>query len=230
MVAAVRKDSLAVADALYAMGRPTRKVDMAAFRADVSLLSEKYLGRSLREIQLSAMIRDLIGAAMKFGLEIPTDFMMVGKALMTVEGIGKELDPELDVFEEAKPHFLALVARRLSPAELGNEVLRGVLKFGSVAQNLPVYLQEVLDELRMGRLEIRTTDTHSGPVLDRLGRRLFSGLVVASLNVAAGLALTSTWHYRIWAATVLFIAAWGAWAAHVSKDAVKTWWARGRPR
>ncbi|HEY3595806.1 MAG TPA: AarF/UbiB family protein [Polyangiaceae bacterium] len=230
MVAAVRKDSIAVADALYAIGRPTKKVDMTAFRSEVSLLSEKYLGKPLREIQLSQMIRDLVTAAVRYGLEIPTDFMLVGKALMTVEGIGREIDPDLDVFEEAKPYFLELLRRRYGPQQLGNEMLRGLERFAGVAHNLPLYLQEVLDDLRTGRLEIRTAETLAAPAFDRLGRRLFSGMVVASLNVAAGIALTSSWKYRVWASIVLFVSAWMVWAAHVSKDAFKAWWSRGKSR
>jgi ubiquinone biosynthesis protein len=228
LVGVAREDSLAIADALYALGRPTKKIDMIAFRSEVALLAERYTGRSLREVQLSALIRDLVDTAVRFGMEIPTDFMMVGKALMTVEGIGRQLDPDLDVFEESKPYFFELLRKRLSPRAIGNEVWRGIERFADVARDLPVYLLEVLDDLRMGRLQIRTAETQSGPALDRLGRRLFSGMVVASLNVAAGLALVSDWRYRIWAAGALFAASWIAWAAHVSKDAVKTWWAKGK--
>ena len=49
LVAAARKDSLAVADALYALGRPTKKIDMTAFRSEVALLAENYVGRPLSE-------------------------------------------------------------------------------------------------------------------------------------------------------------------------------------
>ena len=51
-----------VADALYAIGTPTKKVDMRAYRAEVSELAEKYLGRPLKEIDLAAMIQDLVAA------------------------------------------------------------------------------------------------------------------------------------------------------------------------
>jgi ubiquinone biosynthesis protein len=230
MVAAARKDSIAVADALYAIGRPTSKIDMTAFRSEVSLLADKFIGVPLRDIQLSALIRDLVDAAVRFGLEIPTDFMMVGKALMTLEGIGRELDPELDVFEEAKPYFLTLLRKRYGPEELGNELLRGIEKFAGVARDVPLHLDEVLDDLRMGRLEIRTAETQLGPSLDRLGRRMFSGFVVASLNVAAGLALISSWPYRVWVSAALLVAAWLAWALHVSGDAIRTWWSKGKKR
>ncbi|MGH7297923.1 MAG: ABC1 kinase family protein, partial [Polyangiaceae bacterium] len=115
MVAAVRKDMIAVADALYAIGKPTKKIDMREYRAEVGMLAEKYLGKPLKEISLAAMLRDLVQGAIKYGLEIPTDFMLVGKALMTVEGIGKQIDPDLDIFGETAPYFFEIVRKRYSP-------------------------------------------------------------------------------------------------------------------
>jgi ubiquinone biosynthesis protein len=230
MVAAARKDSLAVADALYAIGRPTGKVDMSAFRAEVSLLAEKFIGLPLREIELSALIRDLVATALKYELEIPADFMMVGKTLMTLEGMGRQLDPDLDVFQEAQPYFAGILRRRYGPEQLGGDILRGITQFAGVAHDVPLHLQEILDDLRVGRLEVRTVETQLGPAVDRLGRRLFSGFVVASLNVTAGLALISSWRYRVWAAGLILAGAWIAWAFHVSGDAIRTWWAKGRKR
>lgn len=119
MIAAARKDTYGVADALYAIARPTKKVDMREYRAHVAALADKYLGRPLGEMDLSAMIRDIVQGAMKYGLEIPTDFLLVGKALMTVEGVGKQLDPTLDVFAEGQPYFsisCASVIRRSASA------------------------------------------------------------------------------------------------------------------
>ena len=123
MVGAVRRDYDAIADAIYAIGTPTKKIDMDAFRAEVALLAEKYLGKQLREIELSSLIRDLVRGATTYGLEIPPDFMLVGKALMTIESVGKQIDPELDVFEESKPLFLELLRKRYSPERLGMELL-----------------------------------------------------------------------------------------------------------
>jgi ubiquinone biosynthesis protein len=230
MVAAVRQDSRAVADALYVIGRPTKKIDMGEYRAVVTVLAEKYLGRPLKEIQLSAMIKDLVDGAVKFGLEIPNDFLMVGKALMTIEGIGKELDPELDVFNEAKPYFIDLLQKRWSPEQIGNELVRGVERFAGMAHDVPFHLQEVLDDLRMGRLQVQTVETQAAPTFDRLGRRIFSGMTVASLTVAGGIATLSPWRYSLWLAGVLFFCSWSVWLTHVGADAVKAWWAKGKRR
>ena len=58
MIAAVRKDGDAIADVLYSIGTPTKKIDMHAYRAEVSLLAERYLGKQLKDIEISALIRD----------------------------------------------------------------------------------------------------------------------------------------------------------------------------
>jgi ubiquinone biosynthesis protein len=214
MVAAVRKDSYAVADALYTIGRPTKKVDMRDYRAEVSLLAEKYLGRPLKEIDLSSMLRDLVQGAMKYGIEIPTDFMLVGKALMTLEGIGKQLDPDLDVFGEAQPYFIAILKKRYSPQRLGNELIRGVEQLSRAGYDVPLQAREILEDLRLGRLVVKTADPGLPIAADRLGRRLFSGLVISSSIVGGALVVP----HQVLTAAILFSVAGTLLVFHVLRD------------
>lgn len=216
MVAAARKDAYAVADALYAIGRPTRKVDMRQYRAEVALLTEKYLDKNLKELELSALIRDLVDGALRFGLEVPPDFMMVGKTLMTIEGIGKDLYPDLDVLQEAEPYFNELVKARYSPERLGNELWRGFEQLSRAGYDMPMQMREVLDDLRLGRMTVRTVDPSLAPAADRLGRRLFTGIVVASL-VGTGGFLVSTREFTI-LGVVLLVAAVVVWVGHAMVD------------
>ncbi len=216
MVAAVRKDPYAVADALYAIGRPKKKVDMREFRAEVSVLAEKYLGKPLQEIQVSAMIGDLVKAALKFDIEIPSDFMLVGKALMTIEGIGKELDPQLDVFAEAQPLFADILKRRYSPARLGNELLRGVEQLSRAGYDLPMQLREVLDDLRLGRLGVQATDANMPRALDRLGRRVFTGLFVSTTLASGAFLLNAKVHPAV--AYAFLAVAVVVWLSHALLD------------
>jgi ubiquinone biosynthesis protein len=216
MVAAARNDATAVADALYAIGRPTKKIDMRAYRAEVAVLSEKYLGRPLREIDLSAMLRDLVQGAMKYGLEIPTDFMLVGKSLMTIEGIGKALDPNLDVFGEASPHFMALLRKRYSPERLGMEMWRVAEQMSRVGYDVPMHLREVLDDLRLGRLSVRTVDPALPHAADRLGRRVFSALTLATLLASGTVLLARGTHETL--GVMMLIAAAIVWLVHTAAD------------
>lgn len=181
MVAAIRRDYDAIADAMLALATPTRKIDHRAYRSEVALLADRYLGKQLQDIEMSALVRDLVQTASKYGLEVPPDFLLVGKALMTVEGIGKEIAPDLDILEEASPHFFDILKQRYSPERLGAELLRRVERWSGMTGALPDQLQELLEDLRLGRLAIHARDPDRRPALDAFGRRLFAAMVISTL-------------------------------------------------
>jgi ubiquinone biosynthesis protein len=216
LVAAVRKDSYAVADALYAIGRPTQKVDMREYRAEVALLADKYLGKPLKEIELSSMIRDIVQGALKFHIEIPTDFMLVGKTLMTIEGGGKELDPDLDVYGVAGPLLFEILRKRYSPQRIGNELWRGMEQLSRAGYDLPMQLREVLDDLRLGRLTLKAWDPDVPRAADRAARRVFMGLVVAALALSGTLLLYGDKHTTV--AIAMFVLGGAAWLGHAAVD------------
>ena len=194
MVAAVQEDPRGLADALLQIGTPTKKVDRSAFEGEVATLSEKYLGKQLKEVEVSALIRDLVHGSQKYGLEIPPDFLMVGKSIMTMEGVGKEIAPDFDLYAEMKPYFLKLLAQRYSPERMLPELMRSLSRISVAATDFPLQSQEILEDLRQGRLEIRTRDPQAGGAIDVIGRRLYSGLVVAGL-LAGSAHLLATDHF-----------------------------------
>jgi ubiquinone biosynthesis protein len=185
LIAAATNDARAVADALLAMGKPRGRVDVKAFRAEVEVLAEKYLGRPLKEIEVANLIGDLVKGAVKYEIDMPVEIMMVGKALMTIEGIGKQLDPDLDVLGELKPMLMKVVAQRYSPERLARDGLRAARALGDAALALPGQVTDILDDTRAGRLSVVARDPDMAAATDRLGRRLFTAIISASLIGAA---------------------------------------------
>jgi ubiquinone biosynthesis protein len=220
MVAAVREDFDAVADALYALGRPTRKVDMQVFRNDVATLARKYVGRKLGDIQASAIVRDLVWGAVKHGIDMPADFMMMGRALMTLEGTARQLHPELDLLAEARPHFLRLIARRYSPDRVSNDLLRLAFKLSARASQMPDQVSEILDDLRKGHLTLKASDPQLSDVYDRFGRRVYSGLTVSALVLGGSLILTLGRDYTVWLGGAMLVGAALMATGHLLRD----WW------
>jgi ubiquinone biosynthesis protein len=190
VLAAVREDYSAIADALYAIGRPTHKINREAYDAEVAALAQRYLGKRLKEIELGPLIRDLVMGSRKFGVEVPTEFLMLGKSLMTVEGIGKEIYPDLDLLEEVRPYFMRLFQKRYSPERVTEDALRGLRRLGAAASEMPLQLEEILEDLRKGAFSIRIQQTQLESAADRLGRRAFSGLVVGSLIIGGAVLLS----------------------------------------
>jgi len=123
---------------------------------------------------------------------------------MTMEGVGKEIDPDLDVFGEARPFFLDLLKKRYSPERVGNEIWRGLERFSGAAYDMPQQMREILDDLRLGRLTLQTKDPALPAALDRLGRSLFGGLVVGTFVMAGTWLLTAGAHATVGVTLIAF--------------------------
>jgi ubiquinone biosynthesis protein len=192
---------------LYAIGKPTKKVDRTALEADISRLSDKYLGRRLGDVAFSDLIRDLANASMRYGMEMPPELVMVGKAVMTVEGIARQIYPQLDVVEEMRPYFTEIVGHRYSPERLTTDMLHIATRFANAATEFPARADDILEDLRQGRMSVDVRQPSLMRATERLGRRIYSGLVVASLIVTGGLLLAHN-HPGYGNALLAIAAAW----------------------
>ncbi len=187
LLAVGREDTRAIADALYAIGRPTKKIDRAAYEAEVARLSEKYLRKQLKDIVFSELIRDLAGGALKYGVEVPAEFMIVGKALMTMEGIGRQIYPRLNVAEEVRPYLAQVLSHRYSPERLTGDLMHLLTKLSAAANELPALTEEIVEDLRRGRLTVEVRQTSLQHAYERLGKRIYSGTVLGAALITSGI-------------------------------------------
>ncbi len=90
-----------------------------AFEADVvEVLERRFADKKMSEIELGAFFGDLIGLALEHKVRMPPDYTMTFKAVITMEGVAKQLVPDLDVLAVARPRLAALTAQRYEPERL----------------------------------------------------------------------------------------------------------------
>jgi len=152
------------------------------------------------------MLRDLVDGAVRFDIEMPVEMLMVGKALMTVEGVGKEIYPDLDVWSALKPFFLKLLWKRYHPERLAREALRMVAQLGSAASALPRQINAILEDLQRGHLEVKVKDEGLPAAGDRLGRRIYASVTIAAFTVGGAL-LMALGRFELWGMVLLGLAA-----------------------
>jgi ubiquinone biosynthesis protein len=191
LLAAARQDPDALADALLAVGRPRKRVDREAFREHTRRVSERHLGKAVKDMEAAAIFRDLIAGALKFEIEIPADLTMLFRAIVTIEGVGKEIYPELDVLAEARPYLVKLFWQRYHPLRLGKDLLRDLGQLSVAAKEMPQRLSGIIEDLQRGELKVVTTDPAKTRVDERLGRRIRASLISASTLLGA-IALLAT--------------------------------------
>jgi len=193
LIAAASRDTRVIADVLYGIGRPTKKIDRAAFEADVSRLADKYLGRKLEDVAFAELLRDLTSASLTYGIEMPSELLMVGKAMMTVEGIARQIYPEIDLVREIRPYFAEIVGYRYSPERITSDLLHVAARFANAATEFPARADDILEDLRQGRMSAVVRQPNLARATDRLGRRIGHALFCSAL-VLGGSWLWSTAH------------------------------------
>jgi ubiquinone biosynthesis protein len=102
--------------------------------------------------------------------------------------VGKEIHPELDVLGVAKPYLAQIIWQRYHPLRVGEELVKNAGQLASLARDLPDQLNEILEDTRQGRLQIRAVDPESARATERLGRRVRAAVLCAAL-LGSGVAL-----------------------------------------
>jgi ubiquinone biosynthesis protein len=167
-----------VARALYEIAIRVGKIDYGQWEQHVSELMDIHLrDASLAEVDFGAIIKELIEGAIRFNVRIPADYTMFFKALMTVEGIGKIVAPDLDLLEECRPHVERLIAQRYSPERVMRAGVDTLQAFARFARQFPVTAHEFLSSIEDGRLNIGVDFSEMVALEKQRNKRLNRGVL-----------------------------------------------------
>ncbi len=141
MVALIRKDYPGLARIYWRLGdRPPGGDGYAAFESDLAdCLDRRFADKTVGEIEMGAFFGDLVEIALRHRVPMPPDYTMTFKAVMTMEGVAKQLVPDLDMIAAARPRIAALAAQRFDPQRLmqsGYDVVRDLSDAAGDAQQI----------------------------------------------------------------------------------------------
>ncbi len=223
-----RRDYDALGRVLFEMGEREGPVDYDVFTADVYEIAERYLeGVSLGDVDVGRLFQDLVQGAMRHKIRMPSAYTMCTKALMTVEGMGKRLAPDMDIVEEAQPFIRELLRERYSPERLwkrSSEVVHGLSK---LLRQVPPALTRVAEDVDEGKLVLRIEDIRAREGVEdrRRGDRMWVlSFSWAVLIVSGALALGYDEHRLLGFPAVSLV----AWLLSLGPGflAFRAWWKR----
>ncbi|MHB1406651.1 MAG: ABC1 kinase family protein [Desulfitobacteriaceae bacterium] len=182
--------------AIFQMGLVPDDVKLPILRKDVDDLREKYLGVPLSQIHLGEAVNELFAVAFRHCILIPADLTLLGKAILTLEGIVAKLDPELSILDIAKPFGLKLLRERYRPVNVLNKAWANINEYGGILLELPHQMKDLLRTMLQGRtrLEISVRELDSFlRKLDRISNQLSFSIVLLSFSIVmTGLIIASS--------------------------------------
>ncbi|WP_342131411.1 ABC1 kinase family protein, partial [Hydrogenophaga sp. OTU3427] len=189
----VERRAQTVADVLLDWTGDAHGVDMAHLEAEIEAFVDQYHGVSLARLKLGQMLADVTAILRDHKLGLPADLALLIKSFITLEGMGRGLDPGFHMATEALPLLKRVLRARYQPRALalrGWQLLRRSL--GALEQ-LPDDLGRLLRNARQGRLQVAIELAHLkrvGDQIDRAANRLSMALVVAALVIGSSIVMT----------------------------------------
>ncbi|MEN9878827.1 MAG: hypothetical protein RLZZ158_1866 [Cyanobacteriota bacterium] len=193
--AAAARDAAGLVAELQAAGVIAAELDPGPVRRLVRLMLKDALTPPFSGNVLERLSGDLYALVYGQPFRLPVELIFVMRALSTFEGVGRSLDPGFSLVSIAKPYLLPLMTSSGSgPSELFNDLSRQAAAVGSRALGLPRRLEEGLDRLEQGDLQVQIRAGETDRLLRRLalGQQLngqailLAGLALATAVLAGG--------------------------------------------
>jgi ubiquinone biosynthesis protein len=189
-IAVLEKDVDALVNLLCTIGLADELENRNTFKAELRDLLERYYGVPLQQLDIGAIIQEVMGIIRRYRLRLPPDLAIMGKALLVSEGVGRMLYPEFHIIETARPYARKLLLRRFDPTRQLREVSKMGAEAAVLFKRFPSDMSEILSKIRKGDLAIRFE--HRGlerliGELDRSSNRLSFAVVIAALIIGSSL-------------------------------------------
>ncbi len=162
------------------------------FESAIRTVSEPIFDRPLKDISFGGFLLTLFQTARRFNMEVQPQLVLLQKTLLNIEGLGRQLDPELDLWKTAKPFLENWMRDRVGPRAVFNRIKYYIPRWADQTPDLPNLIYGVLKQAHTGDLTVRLQRQELEQLrgdLRRASRRSFHAAVGAALIVSAAVIL-----------------------------------------
>jgi ubiquinone biosynthesis protein len=192
--AVVDKDSEKILAVLLNLTQVKGSLNLRRMEREILDIVDIYHSLPIREINLGQLLLEISTLLRENRVQLPVDLAIMIKALVTAEGTARQLYPELDVVEEAKPYVKKLALERWQPLVLWQDLRRNLYNLFMLQKQLPMRFSQIVEKIDQGELSIRFQHENLSGVrstLENISNRITLGIIIAALIVASSMIITT---------------------------------------
>ena len=181
-------------------------VDEARLAADLGEFVFDYADMQLKDLKIGVLLHRVSAILREHSIVLPSDLTLLFKALITLEGLGHQYDPEFRLIERVKPFIDRAMRERYQPVETARRAQQTLSELYGLVTSMPRDLARLVKDARHGRMRVDLDLKR----LDRFGDRLHSamdratmGIMTASLVVGSSTVMTIAEGPRLFGVSLL---------------------------
>ena len=168
--------------------------DLRRFEREVDDFIGRHLFRSLKNVEIGALLQELLETAARHRLRIPSDTFMMMKALATIEGVARMLDPDFEMIAKAAPFVEKVKLERFSPKRISEDAYRMGADFLLFLQQFPKDAMEIFRLVRQRKLTVNLAHQGLESMLSthhQISNRISFSIIIAGLIIGSALIVIS---------------------------------------
>jgi ubiquinone biosynthesis protein len=187
-MAIFNKDYRRIAELHVQAGWMPSHIRIDELEAAARAVCEPYFSRPLAEISLAEVLLKLFRTAQRYELTIQPQLILLQKTLLNIEGVGRQLDPDIDIWAVARPVLERILVARYSPQRLFSEFRKRLPEIITQAPDMPRLLHAWLTQQVEGRQQLHMHSRELSDIADAtrsLQRRAVGAIVGSGLLIVA---------------------------------------------
>jgi len=193
LLAFFNRDYYRVAELHVESGWVPKGTRIEEFESAIRCVCEPIFNKPLAEISFGHFLLNLFQTARRFDMEVQPQLVLLQKTLLYIEGLGRQLYPELDLWSTAKPFMEKWMNEQVGPKAFARKVKKNLPKMTEYAADMPILLHKVLQDASEGDLEIRWKSDTLEQMRDEAREHqsnIISAIIGASALISGTLLLT----------------------------------------
>jgi len=169
--------------------------DEQVLTVDIEAFVDQYSSLALKDLSLTAMMSDLMALLRDHKLMLPADLALLIKAYITLDGLGRHLNPDFNTLVFAAPYIQKIMMERYKPEAIAKRGWRNLISVSDLLSSLPKDLRKLLRASRKGAIQVDITVRrldHYVNNIDNAISRLTMGIVTAALIIGSSIIMTVT--------------------------------------
>ena len=194
LLAIVKGDYKMLVENYLDMGLVPDKTDLDAFSRDYRDILETYLSKPIKDASLGELLLNYTKVAASYNIKLPMDLVLLDKCVIELEGLVRQLDPNLDMLAAGERYAGELMKIWYSPKRVGKDFLETAHEMDKLAKVLPGQVRQLMKKLVNDKFTIDFV--HFGlenliDEIDRSSNRLSLGLIISALIIGSSLIMTT---------------------------------------
>ncbi|MBE7446842.1 MAG: AarF/ABC1/UbiB kinase family protein [Planctomycetia bacterium] len=190
LIAVSMKNIHGILKALETLGTFVEEDTLQDFKHDISDFLERYYDIPLKRVEISTILPQAVNLMTRHKLKIPPQFHTLIKAIATIDGIARQLDPEFNTIAHTRPFVERLVHERHDPRRIFKDMTLYSLELLDILKIIPRDTYEIIKKIKKGNLKIEFE--HHGlskfiSEMDKSSNRISFSLVISALIIGSSL-------------------------------------------